>query len=342
MVEAKKWRPSSFGDVRDMFLDPERRRQTMVKVRAALFGASRERRGLFASFLLYFTLISLALVYVAPIVSMISTSLMDFSDIMNPTTNWIPRQIEWTNFEAAYRAMVIMPETLWVETNTFIQNLQRSTLLNTLVITLPTALMQVMACAVAGYAFGRMDFPLKRLFFVLLVLVFVVPPQAQIIPLIWTYRGLGLLNTPMVFYGPAIFGHGVRGALFVFVYMQFFRKLPKDLEEAAMVDGVGPLKIFLKVMMPLAKPAFMVVFMFALVYHWTESMLASTLYQAAPTFSVQILNVLDPNQLTPGGGAGSRPVQMAAGVIMMAPMLVIYFFTQRTFTESIERTGLVE
>jgi len=321
--------------------DAAYRKQVFVKVRAQLFGASREKRGLVSTVLLYFVLTSLALVYFAPILSMLVTSLMDFSDMMNPTTNWIPRQLEWSNFRQAWLAIGAMPPTLFVPGFTFLESVGRSTLINTVIVTVPSAIFQVFSCAVAGYAFGRLDFPFKRFFFVMLILVFVVPPQAQIIPLIWTYRGLGILNTPLVFYGPAFFGHGVRGSLFVFVFMQFFRKLPKDLEEAAMVDGVNPLMIFLKVMMPLAKPAFMVVFLFSIVYHWTESLLSSTLYSHFPTMSVRIMLVMDPTAQM-GVHVGMRTVQMATGVIMMAPILILYFFTQRTFTESIERTGLVD
>ena len=334
----KSRRPSFFHE---FIGDREYRRQAFVKIRAALFGASREKRGLVSTILLYFTLTSLALVYFAPVLSMIVMSLMDFSDMINPTTNWIPRQLEWSNFQQAHRALVIMPETLFVPGFTFLESVGRSTLLNTIVVTVPSALFQVFACAIAGYAFGRLDFPFKRFFFVMLILVFVVPPQAQIIPLIWTYRELGILNTPFVFWGPSIFGHGVRGSLFVFVFMQFFRKLPKDLEEAAMVDGVNPFMIFAKVMMPLAKPAFMVVFLFSIVYHWTESLLSSTLYSLFPTMSVRIMMVMDPTAQM-GIHVGQRTVQMATGVIMMAPILILYFFTQRTFTESIERTGLVD
>jgi len=334
----KKRMPEFFSH---FFGDAAYRRQVYVKVRARLFGASREKRGLFSTILLYFVLTSLALVYFAPILSMLVTSLMDFSDMMNPTTNWIPRQLEWSNFPQAWRALSATPATWFVPGFTLLENLGRSTLVNTVIVTLPSAILQVFSCAVAGYAFGRLDFPFKRFFLVMLVLVFVVPPQAQIIPLIWTYRGLGILNTPLVFWGPALFGHGVRGSLFVFVFMQFFRKLPKDLEEAAMVDGVSPLMIFLKVMMPLAKPAFMVVFLFSIVYHWTESLLASTLYSHFPTLSVRIMLVMDPTAQM-GVHVGTRTVQMATGVIMMAPILILYFFTQRTFTESIERTGLVD
>ena len=324
------------------FTDSDFRKKKFVKAKAFLFGATREKRGLVSTILLYFTLTSLALVYFAPVLSMLVTSLKSFSDMMNPTTNWIPRQLEWSNFRAAWEALSITPTTWFVPGFSFLENIGRSTLVNTLVVTVPSAILQVFACAVAGYAFGRLEFPFKRFLLVMLVLVFVVPPQAQLIPLIWTYRGLGILNTPLVFYGPAFFGHGVRGSLFVFVYMQFFRKLPKDLEEAAMVDGVNPFMIFVKVMMPLAKPAFMVVFLFSIVYHWTESILSSTLFAQFHTLSVRIMNTMDPNELTGIIHVNMRTVQMATGVLMMAPILILYFFTQRTFTESIERTGLVD
>ena len=332
---------SYFYGIWDNISNPPSRKRLYVKAHAAMFGASREKRGLVGTFLLYFTLISLALVYVAPIVAMISTSLMDNSDLMNPTIRWIPRRLEWSNYAAAYRSLVIMPETMFVPGLTFWESIRRSTAINTLIITVPTAVIQVFSCAVAGYAFGRLNFPLKRIFFVLLVLVFIVPPQAQLIPLIWTYRGLGLLNSPLVFYAPAVFGHGVRGALFVFVYMQFFRKLPKDLEEAAMVDGVNPFKIFYKIMVPLAKPAFMVVFLFSLVYHWTETVFTSTLYRMSPTLSTRIMTIMDPHALMIDR-VGFQTIRMATGVIMVAPLIIVYFFTQKTFTESIERTGLVE
>jgi multiple sugar transport system permease protein len=272
---------------------------------------------------------------------MFSMSIKSFADVMNPIAKWIPTSIEWDNFQTAFTALNIIPRNLFVPGNTLVENLQRSTLLNTLMIVIPSTCLQVLFCSVAGYAFGRMNFWLKRLFFVLLILEFVVPPQAQLIPMIWTYRALGMINTPLVFYAPSLLGHGIKGALFVFIYMQFFRKLPKELEEAALIDGVGPFRIFTKIMMPLAKPAYMVVFLFSLVYHWTDSVYSEALYKLAPTFTVRIMTMLDPRAI-PGTEVTMQTTQMAAGIIMMAPILIIYFFTQKTFTESIERTGLVE
>jgi multiple sugar transport system permease protein len=321
--------------------DPAQRTQAAIRIKAALFGASRERRGLIATILLYFTVINLSLVYIAPILSMLSTSLKYFSDMVNPVSAWIPRALNFDNYTAAMEALNVMPKNLFVQGNTLYENLSRSTMLNTIIMAVPSVLLQLFFCSVAGYAFGRMDFPLKRLLFVLLILEFVVPPQAQLIPMIWTYKAFKFLNTPLVFYVPSLFGHGVRGSLFVFIYMQFFRKLPKEMEEAAMIDGVGPLRIFLKIMMPMAKPAYMVVLLFSLVYHWTESFLSNTLNRLSPTLAVRIMILLDPTSIT-GNRVAMQTVQMATGVIMMAPILIIYFFTQKTFTESIERTGLVE
>jgi multiple sugar transport system permease protein len=321
--------------------DPVLQKKVWIKVKAFLFGASREKRGFLATFLLYFTLLNIAMVYIAPIASMFSMSIKSFSDVMNPIAKWIPSKVDWGNYRAAYEALNIIPNNLFVAGNTLVQNLQRSTLLNTMMIVIPSTLLQVLFCSVAGYAFGRHEFPLKKLFFVLLILEFVVPPQAQLIPMIWSYRALGIINTPLVFYAPALLGHGLKGALFVFIYMQFFRKLPKELEEAALIDGVGPLRIFIRIMMPLAKPAYMVVLLFSLVYHWTDSIYSESLYKLAPTFAVRIMTMLDPNAI-PGTQVTMQTTQMAAGIIMMAPILIIYFFTQKTFTESIERTGLVE
>jgi multiple sugar transport system permease protein len=330
-------------DYLDKIISPNRRRTAAIKTRAFLFGASRERRGFLPSFILYFTVISLALIYVAPLLTMVSNSIKSFADVMNPTTQFFPSKLEWENYKKAFDNLLIWPGTVFVKGTPLYENIRRSTFLNTLAVALPSTALQVLFCSVAGYAFGRMKFPLKRLFFVLLLLEFIVPIQAQLVPLQWTYKTFKLLNTPLVFILPALFGHGLKGALFVFIYTQFFRKLPKELEEAAMMDGVGPLKIYYKIMMPLAKPAYMVVLLFSLVYHWTDSTLTQNLMLNSKTLTTQILVTLDRrNGAVAGTNVNEQTIQMAMGMLFMLPLLIIYFFAQKTFTESIERTGLVE
>jgi|HigsolmetaAR203D_1030402.scaffolds.fasta_scaffold00679_16 multiple sugar transport system permease protein len=314
-----------------------RRDTARYKAKALLLGTNKEKQGLLKYALIYFILGNLALIYLAPMVSMVSTSFKTFSDLIDPTTRWIPKNLHEINYKYAFDALKIA--VTFHEDFGLWENLKRSSLFNTLCIVVPSAFFQVFSCAVAGYAFGRMKFPGQKLFFVLLILTFVVPPQTLMIPLIWTYKTYGLLDSPFAFIGPAFFGHGVKGALFVFLYMQFFRKFPKELEEAATIDGVGPVRMFWKVMLPLAKPAIIVVFLFSIVFHWNESLLTQYFYLNLPTL---------PKMLAAFQPVGDQedlyvlPVKMAAGIIELAPLLVLYFFTQRWFTESIERTGLVE
>jgi len=313
------------------------RRALRLRTKALLLGTNKEKQGLLKYVVIYFILISLALIYIAPVVSMVSTSLKTFSDLIDPTAKWIPKNWNPVNYKYAFNALRMVVTfhddfTLW-------ENLRRSSLFNTLSIVLPSALFQVLSCAVAGYAFGRLKIPWKNFWFVLLILTFVVPPQAMMIPLIWTYRTYGLLDTPFAFIVPAFFGHGVKGALFVFIYMQFFKKLPKELEEAALIDGIGPIKMFWKVMLPLARPSIIVVFLFSIVFHWNENLLTQYFYLGAQTLPQALTG------LQPEGNPTELfivPVKMAAGIIELAPLLILYFFMQRWFTESIERTGLVE
>jgi multiple sugar transport system permease protein len=201
------------------------------------------------------------------------------------------------------------------------------------------ALTQVLSCAVAGYAFARLNFPCKRLLFVLLLLSYIIPPQTIFMPLTWVFRGLGVINNPMSFILPAIFGAGLKGSLFIIIYMQFFKKLPAQLEEAAYIDGASTYKVFFKVMLPLAKPAKITVFLFSMVWHWNETYLTGLFYTRIGTLATALEAIELPEN---DYSMTLMAVKMAAALIFVLPMLIIYLFTQRNFTESIERTGIVE
>jgi multiple sugar transport system permease protein len=137
---------------------------------------------------------------------------------------------------------------------------------------------------------------------------------------------------------------GLRGALFVFIYRQFFKGLPWELEDAAMIDGAGPFRIFFKVMLPLAQPVILVVFLFSLVWHWNDT-LEPSLYLNRPEhfFLPQRLSIvesaLETFQLRGMWGTGTI---MAATLLVILPLIILYAFTQRYFVTSIERTGLID
>ncbi|MCL2378404.1 MAG: carbohydrate ABC transporter permease [Defluviitaleaceae bacterium] len=288
--------------------------------------------------IVYFLLVVFAVLYLQPILHMISLSFMPLQDVVDPSTRWIPNNPTLMNIEYALGQMRILPH-MGLPGRTVWEGLLTSTLFVSILTALPAALVQLFFCAVAGYAFGRCEFPFKRTMIILLALTYVVPPQTIFIPMAWLNSQMGFLNSPAAFIVPSIFGHGLNGGLFVIIYMQFFRKIPKELEEAALIDGANPYVVFIKIIFPLAKSAMVVVFLFSLVWHWNETFLTSIYYTRINTLAMQITQVSIP--------VGEQtqtlmPAIMASGLLFIAPILIVYIFTQRFFTESIERAGLVE
>ena len=286
---------------------------------------------------LYVILTAFALMYLEPVLYMLSMSFKSATDITDATAKWIPRNPTMTSVNFAWDAMKVWPtflpdRGLW-------ENLTRSNLFVSIVTTFVPALMQVYTCAIAGYAFARLNFPCKRLLFVLLLLSYIIPPQTVFMPMTWVFRALGVINSPMSFILPAIFGAGLKGSLFIIIYMQFFKKLPAQLEEAAYIDGCSTYKVFFKVMLPLAKPAKITVFLFSMVWHWNETYLTGLFYTRIGTLATALNAIQLPEN---DYSMTLMATKMAAALIFVAPMLVIYLFTQRNFTESIERTGIVE
>ncbi|HBT65413.1 MAG TPA: carbohydrate ABC transporter permease, partial [Ruminococcaceae bacterium] len=156
-----------------------------------------------------------------------------------------------------------------------------------------------------------------------------------------------LLNTPWVFIIPSLFAAGLRSGLFILIFRQFFKGMPRDLEEAAKIDGCGALKTFIRVMIPLSIPAYITVLLFSFIWHWND------LYSSSMFFTLEIrpLSVMLNGLLSSLKDSGvidsamttfeMRSYMQAGAFLTILPPLIIYIFTQRYFTESIERTGIV-
>ena len=296
-----------------------------------------QRLGFLRKLPLYILLTAFALLYLEPVLYMASMSFKSAADITDATAKWIPRNATMSNLKFAYTAMNVAPS--FAEGRSLWEGLMRSNLFVSILTTFPAALIQVFTCAIAGYAFARLNFPLKKTLFVCLMLSYIIPPQTVFMPLTWVFRAMGVINSPMSFILPALFGCGLKGSLFVIIYMQFFRKLPAQLEEAAYIDGASTYKVFFQVMLPLAKPARITVFLFSMVWHWNETYLTSLFYTRIGTLATALNSITVPNGEY---SVSVMAVKMAAALIFVLPLLIIYLFTQRHFTESIERTGIVE
>jgi len=284
-------------------------------------------RRFFMQAIILLLLMDVAFIFMVPLLRVISTSLMDIMDLYDPTVAWLPRRWAWENFSRAYNAL----------------EYTRS-LFNTLLVAGGAALLQTISCALAGYSFARFKFPGRDRLFLLVLFVMIVPPHALIIQNFILVSKLKWLETYWPFLVPSAFGMGLRGALFIFIYRQFFKGLPWELEDAAMIDGAGPLRIFFMVMLPLARPAILVVFLFSFVWHWNDTLEPSIYLSRAENFFLpQRLSIvetaLESFQLRGMWGTGTI---MAATLLVILPLIILYIFTQRYFVESIERTGLID
>ncbi len=289
----------------------------------------RRSENIFFKLLMYVMLINIAYIFLYPIFYMVAKSLMTVDDFIDPAVYWIPRSINWSNFTYSIDAM-----KYWVSMG------------NSAYIALLGAVGQLISCAMAGYGFGRIKFPGRDLLFALVIFTFIVPPQTIIVPLFILYKNLGWIDTYNPFVVPSFFAHGLRGSLFILIFRQFFRRQPWELEDAARVDGCGPLRTFATIFMPLAKPSLLVTFLFSVVWHWND-FYEPTMYLMKPDkYTVPLrLSILQTSlQEVMGGSADfyNEPLVMAACFLVVLPPLILYVFAQRHFTESVERTGLVD
>jgi multiple sugar transport system permease protein len=287
-------------------------------------------KGLIFRAFIYLVLIDVAYIYLNPILFMITTMVKNSQDLLDPAVSWVPRAIYTGVLQDAWTKLKY-PSAFTISA----------------VLSLTIAVLQTVSCAVAGYAFARLEFPFKRTLFFCLILTFIVPIQVVILPNLIAASQLGLMKTYIPIVLPALFGHGLKGALFVIIYRQFFSTQPKELEEAAKIDGANVFKIFYKVMLPLAKPAILVVFLFSFVWTWNDYYLPSMYLNGVKEVPLsmgisQISAVLTQQAAEFGPSIFDEPLKMATSFLIILPPLVLYMFTQRWFVEGVERTGLVE
>lgn len=284
----------------------------------------------------YLVILSLTFVFLYPLLYMVSKSMMQVTDVADATVQWLPKKISFGNYFLAWDSL-----KFWAG------------FANSTIISFGSAVLQILNCSLIGYGFARYRFPGYAVCFVLLLFTFLVPPQTIVVPLYLFFSDLGWINTHLPFVVPSMFGHGLKGALFVLIFIQFYRGMPKVLEEAARIDGAGAFRTYWKIMFPIAKPAMLIVFLFSVVWHWNDSFEPNT-YLTTPDFynlSQRLAMFYGSNnqaaetmsQMT-SGSIGMAPTGlnqvMAACILTILPILILYLFVQRHFVESVERSGI--
>jgi multiple sugar transport system permease protein len=299
---------------------------TLSRVRRLLLGKYFSD-GLIFKIIIYFLLIIIGFVYVYPILMMTSYSLMSFEDLINPMVHQVPSSFYFNNYIDAFKALDYV--------KVFMQSL---------VVTLLPALIQTFVASLIGYGFARFEFPLKKMWLALVVIVYMIPPQVYMIPRFVLFNDLGLLNNVGSVLVPATFGQGLNASIFILIFYQFYRMIPKALDEAAQIDGATRLFIYFKIAIPLSIPSFITSFLFSFVWQWNETyqtfIFLGDGWQTLQTRLAIFVSAAQGNQVTIIESAQNEAQAMAGNILIMIPMLIVYFILQRHFIEGIDKSGI--
>lgn len=286
----------------------------------------------------------LCFIILYPLLYMISSAFRPRSEMNDPTIMWIPKTLTLSNIKDTIRAM-----DFW------------NTLGNTLVLNIGCSIVQVISCALTGYGFARFKFKGKSILFFIVILMILVPSQIILIPQYMFFRYfnpfgiyhaitgnyINFINTGVTMYFPALTANGIRAGLFIFLFRQSFRGLPKELEDAAYLDGCSPLRTFIQVMIPNAGSTFLTVFLLSVVWYWNDYFVSTSFFTDNRTIALMLKN-LDANLTRIIFDNGNVQVNVRELIVWMesgclisiTPMLIMYILLQKNFTEGIARSGL--
>lgn len=281
---------------------------------------------------LYTCLICISYVFLYPFIYMITTSLMSMEDLVDEAVQWIPGSFYLENYKDAWRGLSYLTHFL-----------------NSVLVAVGSTAGHLLSCSLVGYGFARYRSRFTDAMFVVVLLVMIVPVQTTVMSSYMMYHNFGWLDTFMPMIIPSFFGFGLRGSLFIFIFRQNFMGMPKELEEAAFIDGCGRLKTYFKVALPIAQPSLLVTMILSMVWHWNDYVepnyyitnvsrkmlpsLLSELHKLAVNAGQSLFNA-DEFVFTMG-------TAMAGAFLVLLPILVFYLIFQRQFVTSVEHTGLV-
>jgi multiple sugar transport system permease protein len=324
------WVESNYQKVHHYFTD-----RHLVNVR------KRKFQKFMSAFVRYTFLLGLCFVILFPTIQQILMALRAPEDVNNPAVIWIPET--WSLLNLRIAALVLD---------------YRNALISSFKLSFIAMILQVASTALAGYAFSRLRFRGSEILFILVILTIVIPPQALSLAQYLYFRELGLIGKEGSIYLMSGLGMGIRSGIFIYIFRSFFRGLPKELEESAIIDGASVFRTFWNVMLPNARGAMVTVSLFAFVWQWNDAYYVKIFEVSKDHFPLLTMRLINAAEgMYPalfyagalslvGQDIWENPLFLAlisnvAALLMMLPLLIMYLFVQKQFVESIERTGIV-
>lgn len=257
-----------------------------------------------------------SIIFVFPFIWMLFTALKTPAELLLGTASFFPTDPQWGNFKEAIEKI---PFLLYLK--------------NSLVIVVLVMTGTIFSATLAAYAFARLKWKGRDQWFLVMLITMMIPMQVILIPSFIMYVQIGWLGTILPMVVPAFFGGGA--AFYIFMLRQFFKNIPKDLSESAIIDGASHFKIFWYIMLPLSKPALITVALFVFMATWND-------------YFGPLIFLTNPEQWTLALGlrsfqtqyGGRYDLMMAASILIMLPTLIIFFAAQKSFIEGISFTGI--
>jgi len=266
---------------------------------------------------IYVALIVVTLVVLIPILWMLTTSLKTNVEASTFPPTLFPAVPQWHDFSDVFTAVPFL-----------------TYLLNTIFYTAAVTAGQFVFCSLAAFAFARLRFPGRNVLFYVYLATMLIPATVTIVPSFIEMKAFGWLDTIWAMTIPGMLG----SAFGTFLLRQYMLSIPKELDDAAMLDGAGPLYIYWKIILPLCKPAMTALGIFTILVVWNDFLWPLVMLQSdsVTTLTLGLAN------FTAGGSETfvSTPISMAASTLTVAPLILIFFFAQRYFIKGIALSGM--
>jgi multiple sugar transport system permease protein len=286
-------------------------------------------------------LVGVCYIILAPIIGMAVNSISSNADAHDPMVYVIPRNPTLDRYTLVLERMNYFP-----------------TMGRNIVYTVALTAIQLFVCSMVGYGFARFNFPFKNILFACVVIMIIIPAHTIMLPIYMTFREfdpfglvslfngqpINLMGTTAPMFIMTILGSGVRSGLYIYIFNQFFRGLPKEIEEAAFVDGAGVWYTYFRIMLVNAMPAVITVTVFSLVWQFNDTFYAKlflideniVISKKIASLQATIANqdrILD---------TVIQELYLNAGILLvLVPVVIIYIVLQKYFIEGVERSGIV-
>ncbi len=275
----------------------------------------------------FLLLFGMSFLIIKPFVTKITMAFMLPADLLDATVNQIPKHLSTYYWNVALEGM----------------NLSK-TLINSISLTLLVSITQLSVSALVGYSLSRFKFKGRNFLYAMVIIFMLVPSSTYSIAQYLQFRyplgmNLSLIDTLLPLFVLSLGGLGFKQGLYIYLFMTFFRGLPKNIEDAAMVDGAGSFKTFWSIMLPNSKSILITVSIFAFSWQWTDINYAKNFFPNMNIIASQISQIYIRVGLTEDP-IGSAIAKNAACIILILPLLVLFVLGQRHLTQSISRTGM--